>query len=133
MLKRAAEEPLAAIVCMFIQFVEVTLGIVDSEGGRGRKEDFKLYRSCHKIQLLLWVVTNSYRYTRSTFDQMCEWETASDWEMAMNKELLFTKETRHGTPIFADKSVEHQVNQVRKFEGKLDRYGMDNRLHATVK
>lgn len=25
------------------------------------------------------------------------------------------------------------MNQVRKFEGKLDRYGMDNRLHATVK
>ena len=82
---------------------KVTLGIVDSEGGRGRKEDFKLYRSCHKIQLLLWVVTNSYRYTRSTFDQMCEWETASDWEMAMNKELLFTKEVsmyvRHNLPL----------------------------------
>ena len=73
---------------------QVTLGVVDSERATPEHErgNFSLYRSCHKIQLLLWASTNSFRYMRSTLDQEVEWATASDRELLMNKLLLFTKE-----------------------------------------
>jgi hypothetical protein len=93
----------SARCCASLTPRQVTLGVVDSE--RGTEEhprgNFGLYRSCHKIQLLLWASTNSFRYMRSTLDQEVEWATASERELLINEMLLFTKEVRLSTTAVA--------------------------------
>ena len=135
MLQRAREEPLVCVVVMYIMFAEAALCIVDSEKATPTcpRGDFELYRSAHRLMLLLWSTTNSYRYMRTTLDQEVEWRTASKREMKINEDVLFTKETVNGKRIFGDTFVEWSVNRIRQFDGKYDRQGLDNRLFATVK
>ena len=134
MLRRAREEPLVFVVILYIMFAEITISVVDSERGTAHKPrgDFELYRSAHRMMLLLWSTTNSFKYMRTTLDQEAEWLTASKREMLINELLLFTKETANGKRLFGDTFVEWNVNIVRKFEGKFDRRGLDNRLLSTV-
>ncbi len=114
MVARAKEQPMAAIVLMYILIQETILIAIASE----RCDDFEMFQISRRIMLLVYAVTNAFRYVRTTVDQLIEWSMASPAEYLVNRCLLFTFQTDYGKPIFPDRYVEWFQNDVRKFTGK---------------
>ena len=113
MVGRAKEQPMAAIILLYILIHETIMTAVASESC----DDFEMFQLSRRIMLLVYAVTNAFRYVRTTIEQRIEWETASPAEYLINKCLLFTFPTDYGKRIFPDRYVEWFQNDLRKFTG----------------
>jgi hypothetical protein len=115
-------------VLMYALFTEAILIAVASES----EQDFEAFCVSLRVTLLLFSVTNAFRYVRTTIEQLIEWALASDAEYIIQAHLLFTFVTDWGKPIWADRFVEWFQHDVRAFTGKLWARGKDHMIRRCM-
>ncbi|KAJ1399192.1 hypothetical protein B484DRAFT_406394 [Ochromonadaceae sp. CCMP2298] len=115
MLQRAAEHTAVYDVLLGIRWVEVMYMMRDSEASN----DWGLFQQAQHLATLLWTITHAIKYVRIHMEERNRWAHASDMEKLIQRLYMFTKKTRLGKPIWADRCMEWYVKEIRRKEGKF--------------
>lgn len=84
------------------------------------------------VPCLLYAVSGSNKYVRIVMEQKVWWEGASDAEKKIYDEFIMTRRLESGKRIYADRSVEWVVKEIRHYLGKYTSRFMMQQLTRTV-
>ena len=114
MLKRAKEKPIAMCILIEIRFAEIIFMLHESE----KKSKHHLFIAALKMLLPLFTITHATKYVSMTADFLVDWFCCSDAEKIIFSNAIFTRKTKNGSNIFADRYFEWMVKDLRMWLGK---------------
>lgn len=131
MLERAKSYPFVMAVLLELRFAEVAFILRDSEKS-GAHGDVDAFVTGVRFSLVLFTVTHAVKYVRICVEFLKWWATASDAEKLLFRNFIFTRNSPHGCPIWADRCVEWSVEHVRRVVGKHERQGQEALMKTTL-
>jgi hypothetical protein len=105
MLQRACEHAAVFDVYLGLQWANVMFMMRDSEGS-GDCGNLALFQMAQRIATLLFSLCHATKYVRIYTEERNHWAHASEAERLIHQLYVFTKKTRLGNSIFADRMME---------------------------
>ena len=99
MVERAREEPIAMCILIEIRFAEVIFMLHKSE----KRSKYELFIAALKILLPLFTASHAIKYVLMVADFLVDWFCSSEAEKILFAKANFTRKTKNGSKIFADR------------------------------
>lgn len=115
MVQRAREVPIAMCILIELRFAEVIFMLHECE----KKSKVELFITATRLLLPLFATNHATKYVSLVADFLVDWYCASPAEKIIFAKGIFTRKTKNGMNIFADRYFEWTVKDLRMFLGKF--------------